>query len=111
MDHGTRQTQVNRKQLQHASETFIIMNTKKMALAASLVLVLFAAHAQEQALTSGPDIGKDCPAFDPRHVSGPDKGTTACPMCKYGYQQGVMIWMNTDSWDNISTLMVALEKE
>jgi len=87
------------------------MNTKNFALTASLILILFAAHAQEQALTSGLDIGKDCPAFDPRHVSGPDKATTACPMCKYGYQQGVMIWMNTDSWDNISRLTVALEKE
>lgn len=66
---------------------------------------------QDEILQSGPDIGKDCPAFDPTHVSGPDKGTKACPMCKYGYQQGVMIWMNTDDWNNISTLTSALEKQ
>lgn len=67
--------------------------------------------AQDQSLKSGIDIGDDCPAFDPKHVSGPDKGSKACPMCKYGYQQGIMIWMNTDDWNNMSSLVSALEKE
>lgn len=87
------------------------MNTRNLVTGLLLIFTLSAASGQEQSLASGPDIGKDCPAFDPRHVSGPDKGTNACPMCKYGYQQGVMIWMNTDNWDNISRLTVALEKE
>jgi protocatechuate 3,4-dioxygenase beta subunit len=87
------------------------MNAKIFLSAISLIFILSIAQAQDQTLTSGLDIGKDCPAFDPKHISGPDKGTSACPMCKYGYQQGVMIWMNTDSWDNISRLSVALEKE
>jgi protocatechuate 3,4-dioxygenase beta subunit len=65
----------------------------------------------QERVTSGLPIGADCPAFDPKHVWGPDKGTSACPMCKYGYQQGVMIWMNTDNWDNISPLVIALDKE
>ena len=67
--------------------------------------------AQDQSLKSGIGVGEDCPAFDPKHVSGPDKGTKACPMCKYGYQQGIMIWMNTDDWNNMSLLASALEKE
>ncbi len=83
---------------------------------ASLSLILFisiatATAAQDTKLISGLAIGADCPAFDPRHVSGPDKGTKACPMCKYGYQQGVMIWMNTDDWKNIGVLASALEQE
>lgn len=87
------------------------MNSKKIFTVLFLILILHSAYGQEKVLTSGPDIGKDCPAFDPRHISGPDKGTNACPMCRYGYQQGVMIWMNTDSWDNIARLSIALEKE
>ena len=67
--------------------------------------------AQETSLLSGPSIGGDCPAFDPKHVSGPDKGTTACPMCKYGNQQGIMIWMNSDNWSNITQLCTRLEAE
>ena len=63
------------------------------------------------AVNSGPLIGEDCPAFDPHHVWGPDKGTRACPMCKYGYQQGVLAWINTDDFANVKRLAVALEKE
>ena len=62
-------------------------------------------------LQSGLPLGEDCPAFDPHHVWGPDKGTRACPMCKYGYQQGVMVWVNTDDWNNIVNLASALEAE
>jgi protocatechuate 3,4-dioxygenase, beta subunit len=78
-----------------------------------IVFILISYHgmAQDARLTSGLAVGADCPAFDPRHVTGPDKGTKACPMCKYGSGQGVMIWMNTDDWNNISTLTSALEKE
>ncbi|MFZ6013708.1 MAG: hypothetical protein ACOYXT_25440 [Bacteroidota bacterium] len=65
----------------------------------------------QQALISGPNVGEDCPAFDPRHVWGPDRGTTACPMCKYGYRQGVIIWMNTDDWNNAGHLVQAFEEQ
>ena len=46
---------------------------------------------------SGIAVGTDAPAFDPVHVSGPDNGTKACPMCKYGTKtDGLMIWINDD---------------
>ena len=61
---------------------------------------------------SGLDIGENCPAFDPVHVWGPDKGTSACPMCKYGTRTtGVMAWLTDDNWDNASQLAVFLEKQ
>ena len=63
------------------------------------------------AVNSGPNIGEDCPAFDPQHLSGPDQGTRACPMCKYGYQQGVLAWINTDDFANMKKLALALERE
>lgn len=33
----------------------------------------------QDALKSGLEIGKYTPPFNPTHVVGPDKGTTACP--------------------------------
>lgn len=60
---------------------------------------------------SGLLIGDECPAFRPRHVWGPDKGSTACPMCKYGNKQGVMAWINTDNWSNIAALAKSLDKK
>lgn len=62
-------------------------------------------------LNSGLNIGENCPAFDPHHVWGPDKGSKACPMCKYGYGRGVMAWINTDNWQNVSRLAKALDAE
>ena len=43
---------------------------------------------------SGLSVGEYCPAFDPQFVSGPDKGKRKCPMCSYGYGQGVLIFWN-----------------
>ena len=63
------------------------------------------------ALQSGLAVGADAPAFDPWHVAGPDKGTHACPMCKYGKGQGVLAWANTQSADELVTLLTRLEKE
>ncbi|GAB3516372.1 hypothetical protein [Emticicia fontis] len=53
----------------------------------------FSAWAQN----SGLAVGADAPAFDPYHVSGRDKGTKTCPMCKYGAKtDGLMVWINDD---------------
>ncbi len=44
--------------------------------------------------SSGLSVGENCPAFDPIHFSGPDEGKTRCPMCSYGFDQGIIIWWN-----------------
>lgn len=62
-------------------------------------------------LTSGLALGSNCPAFDPLHLSGADVGKKACPMCKYGQGQGVMIWFNHTNLDQMKDFIVALEKE
>ena len=60
---------------------------------------------------SGRDITDQSPAFDPQHAWGPDKGSHACPMCKYGYQPGVLYWVNTDSdWLEVETWCRWLEE-
>ena len=80
----------------------------------ALLILLFAVsyHAgKAQSLKSGLDLGENCPAFDPYHVSGPDKGTRTCPMCKYGQQQGVMIWVNNNDWESFSVTARRMELE
>jgi protocatechuate 3,4-dioxygenase, beta subunit len=62
-------------------------------------------------LQSGLKVGSNCPAFDPLHLSGADKGKNACPMCKYGYGQGVMVWFNHANLDHMSEFVKAFENE
>lgn len=65
----------------------------------------------KQAQNSGLLTGTECPAFDPVHVWGPDKGTKACPMCKYGIRsKGVMIWVNKNL-DKLGAVAQRLEAE
>lgn len=61
-------------------------------------------------LQSGLAIGENCPAFEPKHVSGQDAGKNACPMCKYGYGQGVMVWWNKEEIAELTWLLRDLEK-
>ncbi|HZH95776.1 MAG TPA: hypothetical protein VEY06_07825, partial [Flavisolibacter sp.] len=61
---------------------------------------------------SGLPIGSESPAFSPQHVAGPDKGSHACPMCKYGYHPGVIVFLNTDTdWKNVTAVCKRLEDE
>jgi protocatechuate 3,4-dioxygenase beta subunit len=63
-------------------------------------------------IESGNPIGSESPAFSPRHVAGPDRGSHACPMCKYGYHPGVIVFLNTDNdWENVSAICKRLEEE
>jgi protocatechuate 3,4-dioxygenase beta subunit len=62
-------------------------------------------------LKSGLAIGANCPAFDPVHLSGADVGKKTCPMCKYGYGQGVMIWFNHANLDHMAGFIQSLENE
>ncbi len=39
---------------------------------------------------SGLKVGEDQPSFTPYHAYGPDKGSTACPVCKYGRHYGIL---------------------
>lgn len=73
-------------------------------------IVLYAQYDIASA-ASGLTIGENCPAFDPLHVWGPDKGSKACPMCKYGSRQGILAWINTDSWENVTRLARALDQQ
>lgn len=60
---------------------------------------------------SGPQPGDSVYAFEPWHVSGPDKGTNTCPICKYGKTAAVQMWVNQDSAASIVGVAQALDKE
>ncbi|HMV07919.1 MAG TPA: hypothetical protein PK325_03700 [Cyclobacteriaceae bacterium] len=62
-------------------------------------------------LASGLNVGTNCPAFDPLHLSGADAGKNVCPMCKYGQGQGIMLWFNHANVDQMKDFVTALEKE
>jgi protocatechuate 3,4-dioxygenase beta subunit len=75
-----------------------------------LIAISFGSFAQKS-LDSGLPIRSNAPAFDPRHVSGADKGKTTCPMCKYGYGTGLMVWLNTTTLEQFNRFVRKMENE
>jgi len=67
--------------------------------------------ALDKNMRSGLAVGASCPAFDPLHLSGADAGKQVCPMCKYGYGQGVMVWFNHANLDQMEEFVQLLERE
>lgn len=70
------------------------------------------AAAPNDAAASGPKIGEDLFSFIPHHAWGPDKGTRACPICKYGWYHGILYFVgNNPDWDDIRAWLTFLEAE
>ena len=60
---------------------------------------------------SGLSIGEESPSFTPYHAWGPDRGSNACPVCKYGRNFGILYFVrNTDKMDEVKEWLVFLEK-
>jgi protocatechuate 3,4-dioxygenase beta subunit len=79
-----------------------------MALVVLSVWPLFG-QAAPPGLESGLEVGANCPAFDPTHISGPDHGTKTCPMCAHGQDQGLIIWLNNDDFKSLASMSEWLE--
>ncbi|MCE7063844.1 hypothetical protein [Dyadobacter sp. CY326] len=61
---------------------------------------------------SGLPIGEESPSFTPFHAWGPDKGSTACPVCKYGKNYGILYFVgNSPDWPEIKKWLKFLEHE
>lgn len=59
---------------------------------------------------SGLNIGEDQPSFIPFHAFGPDRGSQACPVCKYGRYHGIVLFVgNNPDWDDIKKWLGFLE--
>jgi protocatechuate 3,4-dioxygenase, beta subunit len=68
-----------------------------------------AASPNEQ---SGLQIGDEFPSFIPFHAWGPDRGSRACPVCKYGRYQGVVYVVGkSPNWSSIKDWLRFLEEE
>lgn len=61
---------------------------------------------------SGLQIGEDQPSFTPFHAYGPDKGSRACPVCKYGRYHGIVYFVaNNPRWEDIKKWLTFLEQQ
>ncbi|MEO8413245.1 MAG: hypothetical protein ABI472_06280 [Ginsengibacter sp.] len=61
---------------------------------------------------SGLQIGEDQPSFTPFHAFGPDKGSRACPVCKYGRYHGIVYFVgNNPNWEDIKKWFTFLEQQ
>ncbi|MBS1630940.1 MAG: intradiol ring-cleavage dioxygenase, partial [Bacteroidetes bacterium] len=67
---------------------------------------------QNDSVSSGLNIGEDQPSFSPYHAFGPDKGSTACPVCKYGRYQGIIYFAgNNPDWEKVKKWLQFLEEQ
>lgn len=68
--------------------------------------------SSENKISSGLEIGEEQPSFVPYHAWGPDKGSTACPVCKYGRFHGIVYFVgNNPDWEDIEKWLLYLEQE
>jgi protocatechuate 3,4-dioxygenase, beta subunit len=66
----------------------------------------------KKATRSGLSIGEDQPSFTPYHAYGLDKGSRACPVCKYGRYHGIVYFTSDkSSGDDIEKWLLYLERE
>ncbi|RYG20160.1 MAG: intradiol ring-cleavage dioxygenase [Chitinophagaceae bacterium] len=63
-------------------------------------------------VTSGKNIGEDIISFTPFHAWGPDRDTKTCPICKYGWYNGVLYFVgNKPNWTEVKQWLTFLETE
>jgi protocatechuate 3,4-dioxygenase beta subunit len=67
---------------------------------------------RNETVSSGLPVGYDQPSFIPYHAYGPDKGSRACPVCKYGRYHGIVFFVgNKPDWPEIKHWLLFLERE
>lgn len=65
----------------------------------------------ENEIESGLEVGQESPSFTPTHAFGPDKGSIACPVCKYGRYNGILYFVgNHPDWTRIEAWLSHLEE-
>ncbi len=85
-----------------------------LAIAAAAAAVTASAVNHGTPKVGGPESGLNkgdmLPAYEPSHVSGADKGTNTCPVCKYGNTPAVQVWINNDNWENATKIAKTLDE-
>ncbi len=68
--------------------------------------------ATDASAAAGLQIGEQFPSFIPFHAWGVDRGSQACPVCKYGRYQGIVYVVgNHSDWPSIEAWLRFLEDE
>jgi hypothetical protein len=80
-------------------------------IAACAGVAMSLAHSPDPNPRSGVEKGGMLSAFHPTHVTGSDKNTDTCPVCKYPSNPAVQVWINTDDDKNVGAIASALEKD
>jgi hypothetical protein len=80
--------------------TFAILS----ALAVTAVAISFVKGPE-----SGLEVGATVPAYHPRHATGANAGSDACPPCTYGARPAVQVWVNGDTPENVGKIAKNLE--
>ena len=93
----------------------ILLNGQLQVAEHAVVLGLHIPNYPQQlkaSISSGLAIGEDSPSFMPYHAWGPDKGTTTCPVCKYGRYHGLLYFVgDAPNWADIKKWLAFLEQE
>ncbi len=64
----------------------------RMILMMLFLLSLSSAHAKD-----GPPLWDGLPAVDADHLLGPYAGRRICPMCRHGYDAGILVFLRSDA--------------
>lgn len=83
----------------------------KTARFGTILVAALALPVLANAPDSGLKVGELTSAFEPHHVSGPDKGTDTCPVCKYGDRPAVQVWVNGDEPENVVAIAKDLDNK
>ncbi|MFB9296069.1 dioxygenase family protein [Persicitalea jodogahamensis] len=68
-------------------------------------------ESQTDKTNTGLSIGEESPSFTPYHAWGADRGSKACPVCKYGRNYGILYFVRkTESPKYIKKWLTFLEK-
>jgi hypothetical protein len=81
---------------------------KKTAIMSTLIAAL-ALSGFTSGVDSGIRVGDEVTSFNPHHVTGPNKGTDACPPCTYGHKPMVQAWVNGPDKDAITEIAKTLD--
>jgi protocatechuate 3,4-dioxygenase beta subunit len=73
------------------------------------ILATSAVMAVALSVRSGLQPGEMATAFEPHHVTGPEKGTDTCMVCKYPFNPTVVVWVTGDTNANIGPIAKRLE--
>ncbi len=111
-------TSEKRKRMENRGGSGILRVFKKEGMQIAehdIILGLNIPNYPEKTITekeSGKKIGEDQPSFMPYHAYGPDKGSRACPVCKYGRYHGILYFVgNNPDWEEIRKWLVFLEQQ